>query len=116
MHAVPSGLVLLAEWPEDALDAYLGGELVALTRRTVTDPDELRARLGEVRAAGCAWGLEEFAEGIDSVAAPVRDARGNGGRCDPRPRPCVPLPGLARGLPVSEVVVAAANAIGRLTP
>ena len=23
MHAVPSGLVLLAEWPADALDAYL---------------------------------------------------------------------------------------------
>lgn len=77
LHAVPSGLVLLAEWPVDALAAYLGGGLVALTRRTVTDADELRARLAEVREAGHAWGLEEFAEGIDSVAAPVRDARGN---------------------------------------
>ncbi len=76
MHAVPSGLVLLAEWPEDALDAYLAGQLVALTRRTVTDPDRLRARLAEVREAGFAWGLEEFAEGIDSVAAPILDARG----------------------------------------
>lgn len=77
LHAVPSGLVLLAEWPVDALTAYLAGGLVALTRRTVTDADELRARLAEVREAGHAWGLEEFAEGIDSVAAPVRDARGN---------------------------------------
>ncbi len=77
MHAVPSGLVLLAEWPDDALDAYLGGELAALTRRTVTDPARLRARLHEVCEAGYAWGLEEFAEGIDSVAAPIRDARGN---------------------------------------
>jgi DNA-binding IclR family transcriptional regulator len=76
MHAVPSGLVLLAEWPDDALDAYLAGELVALTRRTVTDPARLRSRLAEIRDAGCAWGLEEFAEGIDSVAAPIRDARG----------------------------------------
>jgi IclR family acetate operon transcriptional repressor len=76
MHAVPSGLVLLAEWPDDALGAYLGGELVALTRRTVTDPERLRQRLAEVRAAGHAWGLEEFADGIDSVAAPVRDAQG----------------------------------------
>ena len=76
MHAVPSGLVLLAEWPEDALDAYLARELAALTRRTVTDPKRLRKRLAEVRDAGYAWGLEEFAEGIDSVAAPVRDARG----------------------------------------
>ena len=76
MHAVPSGLVLLAEWPKDALDAYLAGDLAALTRRTVTDPDELRARLVDVRETGHAWGLEEFAEGIDSVAAPIRDARG----------------------------------------
>ena len=77
LHAVPSGLVLLAEWPADALDAYLAGDLVALTRRTVTDPGELRTRLAEVRERGHAWGLEEFAEGIDSVAAPIRDVRGN---------------------------------------
>lgn len=76
MHAVPSGLVLLAEWPEEALDAYLSGELVALTRHTVIDARQLRKRLAEVRKAGHAWGLEEFAEGIDSVAAPIRDARG----------------------------------------
>ena len=30
-----------------------------------------------MRDAGYAWGLEEFAEGIDSIAAPIRDARGN---------------------------------------
>lgn len=76
LHTVPSGLVFLAESPGDALDAYLAGELVALTRRTMTDPVRLRRRLEEVRAAGFAWGLEEFAEGIDSVAAPVRDAEG----------------------------------------
>ena len=48
LHAVPSGLVLLAEWPDDALDAYLAGELVGLTRRTVTDP----ARLTEAARRG----------------------------------------------------------------
>jgi DNA-binding IclR family transcriptional regulator len=77
IHAVPSGLVLLAEWPEDALVSYLAGELAALTRHTITDPDALRGRLAEVREVGYAWGLEEFAEGIDSVAAPIRDVRGN---------------------------------------
>lgn len=76
MHAVPSGLVLLAEWPEDALAAYVSGGLAALTPRTVTDQAQLRKRLAEVRRQGYAWGLQEFAEGIDSVAAPVRDARG----------------------------------------
>ena len=77
MHAVPSGLVLLAEWPEEALSAYLARELAAPTPRTVIDHGRMRERLGEVRAAGYAWGLEEFAEGIDSVAAPIRDARGH---------------------------------------
>lgn len=76
MHTVPSGLVLLAEWPDDALDAYLAGDLVALTRHTVTDPVRLRRRLDEARRAGYAWGREEFAEGINSVAAAIRDGRG----------------------------------------
>lgn len=76
MHTVPSGLVLLAEWPGEAVDAYVANGLVPLTRNTVTDGPTLRQRLREVREQGCAWGLEEFSDGIDSVAAPVRDARG----------------------------------------
>lgn len=77
MHAVPSGLVLLAEWPAGALEAYLARGLPALTARTVTDPDALRARLEGARRDGYAWGREEYAEGIASVAAPVRDGRGH---------------------------------------
>jgi DNA-binding IclR family transcriptional regulator len=76
MHAAPSGLVLLAEWPEDAIAGYLRRDLERLTPATVVDPARLRARLAEVRRRGHAWGLQEFAEGINSVAAPVRDARG----------------------------------------
>jgi DNA-binding IclR family transcriptional regulator len=76
MHAVPSGLVLLAEWPADAVDAYAARGLARLTPRTVIDPAELRRRLAEVRSAGYAWGREEFAEGITSVAAAARDGAG----------------------------------------
>mgnify|MGYP001568715193 CR=1 FL=1 len=76
MHAAPSGLVLLAEWPGEAQEAYIAHGLAALTARTVTDPAELRSRLVAVREAGFAIGREEFAEGISSVAAPVRDSRG----------------------------------------
>ena len=115
MHAVPSGLVLLAEWPDDALGAYLAGELVALTRRTVTDPEELRARLAEVRAAGYAWGLEEFAEGIDSVAAPIRDERGNAIAALHVHGPAYRFPASREDSRVSEIVITAANAISRLT-
>jgi DNA-binding IclR family transcriptional regulator len=76
MHAVPSGLVLLAWWPEAALEAYLERDLARLTPRTVVRPRVVRRRLADVRERGYAWGLEEFAEGINSVAAPLRDGSG----------------------------------------
>jgi DNA-binding IclR family transcriptional regulator len=74
MHTVPSGLVLLAEWSPDAFEAYVAHGLAPRTGRTVTDRRTLALRLREAREQGCAWGCEEFAEGIVSVAAPVRDA------------------------------------------
>jgi DNA-binding IclR family transcriptional regulator len=76
LHAVPSGLVLLAEWPDDAIEAFVARGLAQLTPRTLTDPKALRRRLAETRREGLAWGLEEYAEGISSVAAAVRDGRG----------------------------------------
>lgn len=114
MHAVPSGLVLLAEWPEDALDAYVSGELVQLTRRTVTDPARLRRRLDEVREAGYAWGLEEFAEGIDSVAAPIRGARGSAIAAIHAHGPSYRFPNPGDETRVAEAVVDAAGRVSRL--
>jgi IclR family pca regulon transcriptional regulator len=113
MHTVPSGLVLLAEWPEDAREAYLGGELVALTKRTTTDPARLRRRLAEVRKSGFAWGLEEFAEGIDSVAAPVRDARGKAIAAIHVHGPAYRFPPSGAEDAVAARIVAASAAIGR---
>jgi DNA-binding IclR family transcriptional regulator len=115
MHAVPSGLVLLAEWPKDALDAYLAGELAALTRRTVTDPAELRARLVAVREAGHAWGIQEFAEGIDSVAAPIRDARGKAVAAVHVHGPSYRFPRGGTEAAVAEAVVAAASGISDMS-
>jgi DNA-binding IclR family transcriptional regulator len=114
MHAVPSGLVLLAEWPADALDAYLAGALVALTRLTLTDPAALRARLAEVRQAGFAWGLGEFAEGIDSVAAPIRDARGKAIAAIHVHGPAYRFPKAGDEARVAEAVVDAADDVSRL--
>lgn len=109
MHAVPSGLVLVAEWPDEALDAYLAGELVALTRRTMTDPIRLRRRLLEIRKVGYAWGLEEFAEGIDSVAAPVRDTRGKAVAAIHVHGPAYRFPPTGKAEEIAERVVSAAG-------
>jgi DNA-binding IclR family transcriptional regulator len=112
LHAVPSGLVLLAEWPGDALEAYLAHPLVRLTPRTVTDPAGLRRRLGEVRERGHAWGYEEYAEGINSVAAPVRDGRGKPIAAVHVHGPAYRFPGERRA-EAARAVAAAAEAVGR---
>jgi DNA-binding IclR family transcriptional regulator len=76
MHVVPSGLVMMAEWPAAEITRYLRRPLPAFTLRTVTDPRALRERLARIRGEGSCWAHEEFAEGLSSVAAPVRDRNG----------------------------------------
>ena len=110
MHAVPSGLVLMADWPEDAVDAYVARGLAALTPRTVVDPDQLRARLEEVRARACVGapgvrGGHRLGRGSD----PRRERKCR--RSDPRPRPRVPLPAQGEEEGVALEVVDAAAAI-----
>ncbi|MFQ5556480.1 MAG: IclR family transcriptional regulator [Acidimicrobiales bacterium] len=76
LHAVPSGLVILAHMPTEDRDRYLAGELVATTPWTVTDPVAIAERLETIRNIGYCWVYEEFAEGINSVAAPLISASG----------------------------------------
>ena len=113
MHAVPSGLVFLAEWPKDALDAYIRGGLAALTPRTITNGARLRARLAEARRDGYAWGLQEFAQGIDSVAAPVRDARGKAIAAIHVHGPAYRFPGDGAEAQTATLVARAAAAVRR---
>ncbi len=76
LHSVPSGLVVLAHWPVTRLDSFLSHPLESSTRHTITDSDTIRASLSEIRELGYVWGYEEFAEGINSVAAPVISSSG----------------------------------------
>jgi len=76
MHVVPSGLVIMAHWPEEQTSRYLTRELERMTPNTVTDPDQIRSRLAEIRTTGFVWVFEEFVEGINSVASPVLERDG----------------------------------------
>ncbi len=71
MHVGPSGLVMMSKWPLELIQHYLMRPLEAFTQHTVTSPPEILERLDRFRAAGYGWVYEEFAEGINSVAAPV---------------------------------------------
>lgn len=76
MHAVSSGQVLLAHFPQAALERFLARPLERFTPRTLTEPAAIRERLRRIQRDGYAWVHEEFAEGISSVAAAVADQDG----------------------------------------
>lgn len=76
MHVVSSGLVVLAHWPEEAVDRFLGRRLDRYTPKTVLKADAIRRRLEQVRRDGYIWTYEEFAEGINSVAAALFNGGG----------------------------------------
>jgi IclR family transcriptional regulator, KDG regulon repressor len=112
-HSTATGKCLLAHLDEARLTQLLDGwQLAAKTPHTVTDPTELRQQLRQVRKQGYAHNLHESEVGILSVAAPIRDARGETiaalGVAGPAPRMEGTLDNITRG-----VVEAAAMASRR---
>ncbi|MFI9488617.1 IclR family transcriptional regulator C-terminal domain-containing protein [Promicromonospora sp. NPDC052451] len=76
-YATSMGRSVLAHAEPAEVDAYLASTtLSALTSRTVTRPDDLRAVLAQVREQGWALVDQELEEGLRSVAAPLRDGTG----------------------------------------
>ncbi len=74
-HTVSSGQVLLAFGAIDA-DIYLDQPLERTASGTLTDAAAIRSRCAEVAAKGYSWAFEEFLDGMNSVAAPIRDRAG----------------------------------------
>lgn len=71
------GKVLLAALPATELDAYLGnGPFVALTRRTIIEPEALRTEIASVRATGVAFDRHEVHDDLFCIAVPVRQGDG----------------------------------------
>ena len=84
-HASSKGRVLLAHLSPAELDAFLAdAHLERLTDRTVTDADQLRGLLDDIRAKGYALVDQEVEEGVRSVAVPLAGRRRNGHRRDER--------------------------------
>jgi IclR family transcriptional regulator, acetate operon repressor len=76
LHASSSGKVFLAHMPELERQRVLAGRLEASTPRTVTDPARLGRQLDEVLLRGYATIQDELEEGLNAVAAPVRQLNG----------------------------------------
>lgn len=75
-HTNAAGYVFLASWNDEDLDAYLDRPLAKGGPAAETDPDRLRQQIQAARRDGYAWTFEVWAEGVNGVAAPITDARG----------------------------------------
>lgn len=75
-HASATGKALIANLDESQLDVILGRGLPKRTDRTITDPDELRRQLRDVRLRGYSFEDGESQDGVRCVGAPVWDHQG----------------------------------------
>jgi DNA-binding IclR family transcriptional regulator len=74
LHATSSGKVLLAFMSADARrDLITEAGLQRFTEHTITSPEKLEAQLRDVTRDGYVVTLEELEEGLNAVAAPIRD-------------------------------------------
>ncbi|MBV0926111.1 IclR family transcriptional regulator [Halomicroarcula limicola] len=78
LHCTALGKTILAQLPEQRVDAILETHgLPRRTENTITDADELKAELDEIRDRGYAYDREERLPGLRCVAAPVVADDGN---------------------------------------
>jgi DNA-binding IclR family transcriptional regulator len=77
LHCTSTGKLFLAEMaPGQRARMVRSLALARHAARTITDPEALLRQLEEVRAAGFATTVEEFAEGVAGCAVPIRDRQG----------------------------------------
>ncbi|HWA62288.1 MAG TPA: IclR family transcriptional regulator [Caulobacteraceae bacterium] len=113
-HASAHGLIALAFGPQALLERVLAEPLKAWTAATVTDPAALRALVEQVRQQGWATAADAVQLGVNALAAPVFDHRGEW-------RGAVALVGATQFIPdlpsetlLGQVKTAAADASRRL--
>lgn len=76
LHAGASQKVLLAYLPPEEINRLLSGPLERLCRATITDPNELRAELAQIRRRGWASSFEETNLGVWGLAVPILNKHG----------------------------------------
>ena len=76
LHATSSGKMLMAHLPEAKREAMLEEPRERFTAATVTSAAELREQFVRARERGWAEAVEEFEEGLNAAAAPIRGPAG----------------------------------------
>jgi DNA-binding IclR family transcriptional regulator len=76
LHCTAAGKLFFAFLDDGRREELLSRTLYAETPNTITDPDELRVELAEIRRREISVDNEGFIAHLRAVAAPVRDASG----------------------------------------
>lgn len=76
LHAGSGGKVMMAYLPTERLESILSGSLGQVSERTTVDAARLRRQLARIRKRGYGLAREELEEGLNDVAAPVRNHEG----------------------------------------
>lgn len=77
LHATAAGKLALSQIDDGKLERYLKrAELHAYTAQTLTDPDQLRDELRQIRQQGYSTDTGEFVPGMIAMAVPVLDRSG----------------------------------------
>ena len=105
------GQVLLAHAPPTFVQRYLRQPMEPFTARSLVTAEALLERMRAIRRDGYTWALEEFDEGISSVAAPVADASGEVVAAVHLHGPSYRFPAPGSEVPLAELVVGSAARI-----
>jgi len=70
------GKLMLASLDEGELESFLRHPIEPRTPRTLTDPNDIRAELDEVRRTGVATSIGDYEVGVNGISAAARDAHG----------------------------------------
>lgn len=72
LHCSSAGKAILSVFPDERIREIIESKgLEAVTKHTITDPDELFEEIDVIRERGIAFNREESTEGLRAVAAPV---------------------------------------------
>lgn len=73
LHTLAAGKAILAYLPEDERNEIIGDEpLSTRTSETITDPDELRDELGQIREQKVAFNIGEALQGLNAIGTPIK--------------------------------------------
>lgn len=70
-HPAAGGLSLMSTWPAARVDALVADGLEAYTTHTADTAAAIRRKLADLERTGVVWTLQEFADDVNGVGAPI---------------------------------------------